>query len=48
MLKDLKKEGEASEDDVFKAQDQIQKITDEHIKQIDEMYKEKEKEVLEL
>jgi ribosome recycling factor len=48
MLKDLKKEGEASEDDVFKAQDQIQKITDEHIKQIDEMYREKEKEVLEL
>lgn len=48
MLKDLKKEGEASEDDVFKAQDQIQKITDEHIKQIDDMYKEKEKEVLEL
>lgn len=48
MLKELKKEGEASEDDVFKAQDQIQKITDEHIKQIDEMYKEKEKEVLEL
>jgi ribosome recycling factor len=48
MLKELKKEGEASEDDVFKAQDQIQKITDEHIKKIDEMYKEKEKEVLEL
>lgn len=48
MLKELKKEGEASEDDVFKAQDQIQKITDEHIKQIDEMYRDKEKEVLEL
>jgi ribosome recycling factor len=48
MLKELKKEGEASEDDVFKAQDQIQKITDEHIKQIDEIYKEKEKEILEL
>lgn len=48
MLKELKKEGEASEDDAFKAQDQIQKITDEHIKQIDEIYKEKEKEVLEL
>ncbi len=48
MLKELKKEGEASEDDVFKAQEQIQKITDEHIKQIDEMYREKEKDVLEL
>jgi len=48
MLKELKKEGEASEDDVFKAQDRIQKLTDEHIKKIDEIYKEKEKEVLEL
>jgi len=48
MLKDLKKEGEASEDDVFKAQDKIQKLTDEHIKKIDEFYREKEKEVLEL
>ena len=48
MLKELKKEGEASEDDVFKAQDRIQKLTDEHIKKIDEVYKEKEKEVLEL
>jgi ribosome recycling factor len=48
MLKELKKEGEASEDEVFKAQDRIQKITDEHIKKIDEIYREKEKEVLEL
>ena len=48
LLKELKKEGEASEDDVFKAQDRVQKITDEHIKKIDEIYREKEKEVLEL
>jgi ribosome recycling factor len=48
MLKELKKEGEASEDDVFKAQDRVQKITDEHIKKIDEIYREKEKEVIEL
>jgi ribosome recycling factor len=48
MLKELKKEGEASEDDVFKAQDKVQKITDEHIKKIDEISREKEKEVLEL
>jgi len=48
MLKELKKEGEASEDDIFKAQDRVQKLTDEHIKTIDEVYKEKEKEVLEL
>jgi ribosome recycling factor len=48
MLKELKKEGEASEDDVFKAQDRVQKLTDEHIKKIDEISREKEKEVLEL
>jgi len=47
MIKDLKKEGEISEDDSFKAQDQIQKITDEHIKLIDDAYKKKEKEILE-
>jgi len=48
MLKELKKEGEASEDDVFKAQERVQKLTDEHIKKIDEIYREKEKEVIEL
>ena len=48
MLKQLKKDGDASEDDVFKAQEDIQKLTDEHIKQIDDIYKEKEKEILEL
>lgn len=48
MLKDLKKEGDASEDEVFKAQDSIQKFTDEHIKQIDDIFKHKEKEVLEV
>ncbi len=47
LLKSLKKDGEISEDDAFKAQDQVQKITDEHIKLIDDIYKEKEKEILE-
>jgi len=47
MLKGLKKEGEISEDEAFKAQDQVQKITDEQIKRIDEITKEKEKEILE-
>jgi ribosome recycling factor len=46
-LKGMKKDGEISEDDAFKAQDQIQKITDDFIKKIDEKYKEKEKEILE-
>ena len=47
MLKSLKKDGEISEDDAFRAQDQVQKITDEHIELIDDIFKEKEKEILE-
>jgi len=47
LMKSMKKEGEVSEDDAYKAQDQVQKITDEHIKLIDECYLEKEKEILE-
>jgi ribosome recycling factor len=43
----MKKDGEISEDEAFKSQDQIQKITDEQIKLIDECYQEKEKEILE-
>ncbi len=47
LIKNAKKEGEVSEDDAFKAQDEIQKITDDYVKKIDEIYKEKEKEILE-
>lgn len=47
LLKGFKKDGDISEDDAFKAQDQIQKITDEYIRQIDDIAKAKEKEVLE-
>ena len=47
MLKDLKKDSEISEDEAFKAQDQIQKITDDFINIIDEVTKDKEKEILE-
>ena len=47
LLKTMKKDGEVSEDDAFKAQDQVQKITDEQIELIDECDKEKEKEILE-
>jgi len=47
LLKGLKKDGDISEDDAFRAQDQVQKITDEHVKLIDEVGKEKEKEILE-
>jgi len=47
LLKSLKKDGDISEDDAFKAQDKVQKITDELIELIDDLYKEKEKEILE-
>lgn len=46
-LKNLKKDGDISEDEAFRAQDEVQKITDTHIGKIDAIYKEKEKEILE-
>ncbi len=47
LLKAAKKDGEVSEDDAFKGQDQIQKVTDEFIGKIDLIFKDKEKEILE-
>lgn len=47
MLKTFKKDGEISEDETFKAQEEIQKITDTFIGRIDDTVKAKEKEILE-
>lgn len=47
LLKMAKKDGEISEDDAFKGQDRVQETTDEFVKSIDELTKEKEKEILE-
>jgi len=47
VAKALKKDGKISEDDLFKAQEKIQKITDEYIKKVDETASKKEKEILE-
>jgi ribosome recycling factor len=47
LLKDLKKESEISEDEMYKYQDKVQKITDEFIEKIDGIEKEKETEILE-
>jgi len=47
MLKELKNEKEISEDDSFRAQEEVQKVTDEYIKKIDEVTAEKEKEIME-
>lgn len=46
-LKDLKKDGEISEDEAFKAQEKIQKITDGYIEMVDQIGSAKEKEILE-
>ncbi|MDL2274611.1 ribosome recycling factor [Desulfosarcina sp. OttesenSCG-928-G10] len=47
LLKGFKKDGDITEDESFKAQDQVQKITDACIARIDTVYKAKEKEILE-
>jgi ribosome recycling factor len=47
MLKELKNEKEISEDDLYRTQDEVQKVTDEFIKKIDELTAEKEKEIIE-
>lgn len=45
-IKKLEKEKEISEDDSKKAQEQVQKLTDEHISKIDEAFKIKEADIL--
>jgi ribosome recycling factor len=47
LVKGFKKDGDIAEDDAFKAQDHIQKITNEYIEKIDAVYKAKEKEIIE-
>ncbi len=44
-LKKQEKEGEISEDEHRSQSDQVQKITDDHVKKIDEMYHNKEQEI---
>jgi len=48
MLKELQKEGEISEDDCFKAQKQVQESTDDFIQRLDNIFAEKEEEILEV
>jgi ribosome recycling factor len=47
-LKQMKKDGDISEDDAFVAKDKVQEITDKYISRIDAAYQEKEKEILEV
>ncbi len=45
--KKMKKDKEISEDEMFKLQDELQKVTDSHIEKIDNIRAEKEKEIME-
>ncbi len=47
-LKDLVKEKMASEDDERRAEEQVQKLTDQHIKEIDELLEKKEADLMEV
>jgi len=45
-LKDMKKDKELSEDEAHRAQDEVQKITDDFIKKVDAQTAEKEQEIM--
>lgn len=48
FLKDLEKEGEITEDELHRGQDEVQKLTDRFISEIDGIVKAKEKEIMEV
>lgn len=48
FLKEMKKEKEISEDDFFRLQDKVQEITNDYVKKTDEIFTEKEKEIMEI
>lgn len=47
LLKELKQEKEISEDEMYKGQEEVQTVTDEFIKNIDDVTGAKEKEIME-
>ena len=46
QLKELKKDKQISEDETFKAQEEVQKATDDYIKKLEALAAEKEKEIM--
>lgn len=48
MVKDLVKEKDASEDEARRAEDDIQKLTDKYIENVDTLLEEKEKDLMEI
>jgi ribosome recycling factor len=47
-LKELAREGEVGDDEERRAEEKLQKLTDEHVRRIDELLKKKEEEILEV
>jgi ribosome recycling factor len=47
-LKELVREGEVGDDEERRAEERAQKVTDEHVKRIDELLKRKEEEIMEV
>jgi ribosome recycling factor len=47
-LKLMEKEGDISEDDLHRSSEEVQKITDEYIKKIDELFSQKERDIMSL
>ncbi len=47
-FKKLEKSSELTKDDLKKAEEEMQKLTDKYIKLMDDIYKDKEKEILEV
>lgn len=47
-LKTLKKNNNLSEDELFKAQEEVQKVTDQYIEKVDKVLAAKEKEIMEI
>lgn len=47
-LKNFEKNGKASEDEVHRAQEQVQKMTDRYTKELEEIFALKEKEIMEV
>ena len=47
-LKELERDGEVGTDDLHRAEERVQKLTDGHVTLVDELYKHKEPEILEV
>ena len=48
LLRELKKDKEITEDDLFRHQEDVQKVTDDYVKKIDDILEAKETEIMEI